>query len=315
MRALSRTLTSTFFVLFACQWALAAVDCHNVNSQGATPLQAVTLPPQQVCTQRVVPSGLILPDPACTPGAINPTVTINVLQDPNYRTSCTRDGATSAAQKNQTYTWYGLPHPANNTGANQFCELDHLISLELGGADTLENIWPQCGPDKVTLRQRYFKQKDAVENYLAAQVRAGAMSLYSAQWGIANDWTQYLAAATGGPLVATVGPPFGAPFSTVATNVVPSSQLVARKTRVRSGQKHVVHRHTVTTRHVKKRSRARLPKGSESISDRQRRASLPPAAEGQQHALPFCRLSQEAPSGRPCVSAICRFSLRYRWEA
>jgi hypothetical protein len=145
-------------------------------------LQAVALPPQKVCTQRVVPRGFILPDPACTPGAINPTVTINVLQDPNYRTSCTRDGATSAAQKNKTYGWYGLPHPANNTGANQFCELDHLISLELGGADTLENIWPQCGPDKVTLRERYFKQKDAVENYLAAQVKAGTISLHDAQW-------------------------------------------------------------------------------------------------------------------------------------
>jgi hypothetical protein len=264
MPTLTRTLTSAFCIMFAFagQTTLAAVDCHDVDSQGAAPLQAVALPPQPVCTQRVVPSGLILPDPACTPGATNPTVTINVLQDPNYRTSCTRDGATSAAQKNKTYAWYGLPHPAHNTGASQTCELDHLISLELGGADTLENIWPQCGPDKVTLRERYFKQKDAVENYLAAQVKAGTISLHEAQWGIANDWTQYLAAATGGPLVATARPPFVSPFSTVATNVMPSSQLVAHKTRVRRGQQHIAHRHTVTTRHIKKRSRARLPTGS-----------------------------------------------------
>jgi hypothetical protein len=256
MTALTRTLTSAYFALFACQSALAAVDCHNVDSEGAAPLQAVALPPEKVCTQRVVPRGFILPDPACTPGAINPTVTINVLQDPNYRTSCTRDGATSAAQKNKTYGWYGLPHPAHNTGASQFCELDHLISLELGGADTLENIWPQCGPDKVTLRERYFKQKDAVENYLAAQVKAGTISLHDAQWGIANDWTQYLDAATGGPLVATVLPPFGSPFSTIAANVVTSPQPAARKVRVRRGQKHVGHRHTVSTQHMKKRSRA-----------------------------------------------------------
>jgi hypothetical protein len=257
MPALARMLRGACFILFTCQSAFAAVDCHDVDSQGAAPLQTVALPPQAVCTQRVVPSGLILPDPACTPGAINPTVTINVLQDPNYRTSCTRDGATSATQKNKTYVWYGLPHPANNTGANQFCELDHLISLELGGADTLENIWPQCGPDKVTLRERYFKRKDAVENYLAAQVRAGTISLHDAQWGIATDWTQYLDAATGGPLVATVAPPFGSPFSTIAANIAPSSQLVAHKVRVRRGKKHIGPRHTVTTRHVKKRSRAR----------------------------------------------------------
>jgi len=49
--------------------------------------------------------------------------------------------------------------------------LDHLISLELGGADTLDNIWPQCGPSGVALPQRFFKEKDTVENFLAMQVR------------------------------------------------------------------------------------------------------------------------------------------------
>jgi hypothetical protein len=48
-----------------------------------------------------------------------------------------------------------------------------------------------------TLRERYFKQKDAVENYLAAQVKAGTMNLHDAQWGIANDRTQYLDASAG----------------------------------------------------------------------------------------------------------------------
>jgi hypothetical protein len=79
-----------------------------------------------------------------------------------------------------------------------------LISLELGGADTLENIWPQCGPKGVVLRNRYFKQKDIVENYLAREVKAGRMDLSEAQRGIAQDWTQYLDAARkpSRPLVA-----------------------------------------------------------------------------------------------------------------
>jgi hypothetical protein len=166
--------------------------------------------------------------------------------------------STSATAKNKTYSWYRLPHPANNTGATQFCELDHLISLELGGADTLENIWPQCGPDKVTLRERYFKQKDAVENYLAAQVKAGTISLHDAQWGIANDWTRFLDAASAGPLVATSSAPAASPFQTAAKTGVPGSQVAARKIRARHGHKHVVHRHPATTRHIKKRSRARL---------------------------------------------------------
>lgn len=71
---------------------------------------------------------------------------------------------------------------AKNTGRTQTCELDHLISIELGGADTLDNIWPQCGPRGVVLPKRFFKQKDDVENYLAAQVRAGAIRLEDAQF-------------------------------------------------------------------------------------------------------------------------------------
>ena len=45
-----------------------------------------------------------------------------------------------------TYEWYGLARPYENNGDNQVCELDHLVPLELGGADGLGNIWPQCGP-------------------------------------------------------------------------------------------------------------------------------------------------------------------------
>lgn len=70
--------------------------------------------------------------------------------------------------------------------------------MELGGADTLDNIWPQCGPDQATLNERFFKQKDWVEDYLADEVRAGRIFLGDAQAGIAKDWTQYLAAAEAG---------------------------------------------------------------------------------------------------------------------
>ncbi len=58
-----------------------------------------------------------------------------------------------------------------NSDQNQVCELDHLVPLELGGADGLGNIWPQCGPDSVALNERYFKIKDRVEVYLADEVK------------------------------------------------------------------------------------------------------------------------------------------------
>jgi len=140
-------------------------------------------------------NGFPLPDPSCTPGAFNSTVTLSILRNPFFRTACVRQQATSAKEKATTYHWYSIRHPSNNAGAVQFCELDHLVPLELGGADTLDNIWPQCGPPGVSLDERYFKQKDAVENYLAWMVRRGQIDLTLARKGIATDWTQYLAAA------------------------------------------------------------------------------------------------------------------------
>ena len=101
----------------------------------------------------------------------------------------------SEAEKHVTYKWYGTRKPRANSGENQVCELDHLVPLELGGADGLGNIWPECGPDATTLDNRYFKIKDRVENYLAEEVKAGRMSLDAAQRGIASDWTQFLTEA------------------------------------------------------------------------------------------------------------------------
>jgi hypothetical protein len=139
--------------------------------------------------------GYPVPDSRCTPGGVVPGVSADVLQDPLWRTRCIRNCQSSESQKHVTYEWYSLVRPKQNNGANQVCELDHLVPLELGGADGLGNIWPQCGLNEHALQDRYFKRKDRVENYLAAKVRAGEMPLLEAQRGIAADWTQYLAAA------------------------------------------------------------------------------------------------------------------------
>jgi hypothetical protein len=140
-------------------------------------------------------SGFPIPDPNCTPGGENPTVTLDVLRNSVFRTACIRNCVTTEQKKHVTYGWYGVTSPPNNTGKNQTCELDHLVPLELGGADTLDNIWPQCGPEGASLNDRYFKQKDLVENYLAAQVKAGAMDLETARHQVAKNWTKFLAAA------------------------------------------------------------------------------------------------------------------------
>jgi hypothetical protein len=72
-------------------------------------------------------------------------------------------------------------------GVKMTCEPDHIVSLQLGGADTLDNLWPQCGPNGVPLPKRHFKLKDDVENFIARQIKAGAMDMRDAQRRIAED--------------------------------------------------------------------------------------------------------------------------------
>lgn len=101
---------------------------------------------------------------------------------------------TTEAMKRQVYAIYGvdksrvLPGDSAPFAKPPYFEIDHLISLELGGADDVMNLWPQP----------YYQhpgahEKDAVENYLHREVCAGRMSLTDAQKQIANDWyTVYL---------------------------------------------------------------------------------------------------------------------------
>ncbi len=140
-------------------------------------------------------NGYPMPDPHCTPGGIDTSVTVEVLRNPDWRTRCIRNCESSEAQKHITYGWYNAHKPKINSEENQVCELDHLVPLELGGADGLGNIWPECGPDDTVLKERYFKIKDRVENYLAEEVKQGHIPLAAAQRGIAEDWTQFLPAA------------------------------------------------------------------------------------------------------------------------
>lgn len=175
----------------------------QIDPKGDRAMTPVQLPPGRTCRSDLKKNGFAVPDPACTPGAVNPTLTSTALKAAEFRTDCVRNQATPESRshaeehsteqfKTDTYGWYNVSEPTDNEGKNQTCELDHFISLELGGADTLDNIWPQCGPSDVALDNRFFKEKDTVENYLAWMVKHGEMELQEAQKGIAADWTQYL---------------------------------------------------------------------------------------------------------------------------
>lgn len=116
-----------------------------------------------------------LQDPACTPGAIIATATKEVICKSGYASSV-RNVPTS--EKNQDYKEYGI----YTHTAGQY-EVDHLVSLELGGSNDISNLWPEAASPKPG-----FHEKDKVENYLHNQVCSGAISLKQAQIEIATNW-------------------------------------------------------------------------------------------------------------------------------
>ena len=119
-----------------------------------------------------------LPDPRCTPGVIDPAVTQADIQSTicvfGY-TSTVRppEGQTEAFKSGQAYPAYGLA--AGTPG-----ELDHLVPLELGGANDAANLWPEAGPVP--------NPKDSVEDTLHRAVCDGPVGLARAQRAIARDW-------------------------------------------------------------------------------------------------------------------------------
>jgi hypothetical protein len=126
-----------------------------------------------------------LPDPKCTPGAIDTTVTQNSIND----TICV-SGYTQTVRSSVSYTEplkiqlmqsYGFSDSLSNY------ELDHLIPLEVGGAPSaVKNLWPE---------PRYGEpnsiEKDRFENYLHDQVCSGVMNLQEAQKEISTNWFDY----------------------------------------------------------------------------------------------------------------------------
>ena len=116
-----------------------------------------------------------LPDPECTPGAVFPLATAVQVCISGYSSSV-RDVPESV--KRQVYAEYGIA--THTTGEY---EVDHHISLELGGSNDVANLWTEPAEP-----QPGFHQKDVVENYLHKQVCSGAMTLSEAQKYIATNW-------------------------------------------------------------------------------------------------------------------------------
>ena len=116
----------------------------------------------------------ILPDPKLTPGdALD--VTIADISVPGY-TKKVRNVPEEV--KRRVYAEYGIL-----THAPREYEVDHLIPLEIGGSNSIKNLWPQS----------YITQpwnahvKDVLENRLHVLVCSGKLDLKTAQQEIAGQ--------------------------------------------------------------------------------------------------------------------------------
>ena len=125
------------------------------------------------------------PDPTCTPGAVQAGVS-----EASIASKICRHGWTGTARAPEAETGkvkkaamlaYGLPVSGSKT-----TELDHLVPLELGGANDVRNLWPEPSDEP---GHGVANTKDKVENRLNAAVCRGQVPLTAAQQAIAADWT------------------------------------------------------------------------------------------------------------------------------
>jgi len=119
-----------------------------------------------------------LPDRHCTPGTIDPAVTQADIQ----ATICV-SGYTEKVRPPESQTGkfkFNEAYPAYHMTAGTESELDHLVPLELGGANDAANLWPEVGSVP--------NPKDSVERALNRAICDDRIPLSRAQRAIARNW-------------------------------------------------------------------------------------------------------------------------------
>lgn len=136
---------------------------------------------------------VLLPDDAATPGQI----AIHDKQKVCSKKWGVDARAVTEAMKNQVYLHYGVVKgkgicklvshkDKNGKTVTRGCEIDHRVSRDVGGADVLENLWPQ---PYMSPSDPGAYQKDKLEVWLNKQVcKTQTMTLDEAQQALIGDW-------------------------------------------------------------------------------------------------------------------------------
>jgi hypothetical protein len=118
-----------------------------------------------ICAESALAQEALLPNPKLTPGRV-----ANRDKD--------RAGVTLAMEQ-KVFARYRLPWASRPA-----FKIDHLIPVELGGADTIDNLWPQ------SLRARPYgaERKELLAEVFRLKIARGQMTLAQAQEQIGKDW-------------------------------------------------------------------------------------------------------------------------------
>lgn len=130
--------------------------------------------------RRTQTSGCIrtaLPDRHCSPGAYYARLTKSVICAAGFRTGSIRN--VPQTEKFSVEREYGMA--AAYYGYS--IEIDHIVPLELGGSNSIANLFPERGSGAAT-----YHLKDAAENRAKTWVCEGRLSLKAARLGFATDW-------------------------------------------------------------------------------------------------------------------------------
>ncbi|HVA29865.1 MAG TPA: DUF3761 domain-containing protein [Gaiellaceae bacterium] len=155
------------------------------SGSGGTPSSSggsthVNVGPTVLLSRRTKTVGCTLgaePDRRCSPGAYSKDLTKTVLCSSGFRTSSIRNVPTS--EKHAVEQEYGLAPVAYGSAL----EIDHIVSLELGGSNDIANLFPE----KANAHPGY-RVKDKLENAAHAWVCESKIGLAATQRAIATNW-------------------------------------------------------------------------------------------------------------------------------
>ena len=173
----SATAPSAKLVPTPVRTSESAAPSPDVVSEVATVTPSSDVPPLvTTATPPPTADGVSRPNGTLTPGSAFAGATTALICVSGYSKTVRHVARTQFVN---VYLSYGLSYPQ----APGAYELDHLISLELGGDNTDANLWPEPASPPPG-----FHEKDVLENRLHALVCAGQLDLTSAQHMVAKDW-------------------------------------------------------------------------------------------------------------------------------